>query len=85
MNILLLGDLSWVTSKFCDVFKKEKHTLILANSNSLLDLSNISQLRAIPSNMILGMNSLEELYMRDDLILRETNEDIKVRMLVFLN
>ncbi|WVZ06064.1 hypothetical protein V8G54_019410 [Vigna mungo] len=42
-----------------------------------LDLSNISQLRAIPSNMILGMNSLEEFYMRDNLILRETNEEIQ--------
>ncbi|KAL9315080.1 hypothetical protein ACSQ67_016081 [Phaseolus vulgaris] len=43
----------------------------------LLDLSNCSQLRVIPSNMILGMKSLEEFYMRGDLILRETNEEIK--------
>ena len=47
MNILLLGDLSWVTSKFCDVFKKEKHTLILANANSILDLSIIQGVKTL--------------------------------------
>ncbi|RDY12806.1 putative disease resistance protein, partial [Mucuna pruriens] len=43
----------------------------------LLDLSNCSKLRVIPSNIISRMNSLEELYMRDDLILWEAEEKIQ--------
>ncbi|CAJ1816601.1 unnamed protein product [Sphenostylis stenocarpa] len=42
----------------------------------LLDLSYCSKLRVIPSNIISRLSSLEEFYMRDDLILRETKEEI---------
>lgn len=41
MNILFVGDLSWITPKFCDVFKREKHKLVLAQSNSALNLAEI--------------------------------------------
>jgi len=47
MNILLIGDLSCVTTKFCDVFKKEKHHLILANPNSNLDLTDIQGVKIL--------------------------------------
>ncbi|XP_047177850.1 uncharacterized protein LOC124844879 isoform X2 [Vigna umbellata] len=43
----------------------------------LLDLSNCSKLSVIPSNVISRMNILEELYMRDTLILWEAKEMIQ--------
>ncbi|KAG4922369.1 hypothetical protein JHK86_051182 [Glycine max] len=43
----------------------------------LFDLSNCSNLRVIPSNIISRMNSLEEFYMRDSLILWEAEENIQ--------
>ncbi|KAG4922374.1 hypothetical protein JHK86_051187 [Glycine max] len=43
----------------------------------LVDLSNCSNLRVIPSNIISRMNSLEEFYMRDSLILWEAEENIQ--------
>lgn len=33
MNILFVGDLSWVTPQFAAIFEREKHKLILAGSN----------------------------------------------------
>nr|AEB06131.1 Rpp4 candidate R10 [Glycine max] len=43
----------------------------------LFDISNCSKLRVIPSNTISRMNSLEEFYMRDSLILWEAEENIQ--------
>ncbi|KAH1199671.1 putative disease resistance protein [Glycine max] len=43
----------------------------------LFDLSNCSKLRVIPSNIISKMNSLEEFYLRDSLILWEAEENIQ--------
>ncbi|KAG4937118.1 hypothetical protein JHK85_052037 [Glycine max] len=43
----------------------------------LFDISNCSKLRVIPSNIISRMNSLEEFYMRDSLILWEAEENIQ--------
>ncbi|KAG4923036.1 hypothetical protein JHK86_051849 [Glycine max] len=43
----------------------------------LFDISNCSKLRVIPSNTISRMNSLEEFYMRDSLILWEAEENIE--------
>ncbi|KAK7340193.1 hypothetical protein VNO77_20889 [Canavalia gladiata] len=43
----------------------------------LLDLSNCSKLRVIPPNIISRMSSLEEFYMRDDLILWEAEETVQ--------
>ncbi|KAG4922372.1 hypothetical protein JHK86_051185 [Glycine max] len=43
----------------------------------LFDISNCSKLRVIPSNTISRMNSLEEFYMRDSLILWKAEENIQ--------
>ncbi|KAL5166946.1 putative disease resistance protein [Glycine soja] len=43
----------------------------------LFDISNCSKLRVIPSNIISKMNSLEEFYLRDSLILWEAEENIQ--------
>ncbi|XP_028213984.1 uncharacterized protein LOC114396282 isoform X2 [Glycine soja] len=43
----------------------------------LFDLSNCSKLRVIPSKIISKMNSLEEFYLRDSLILWEAEENIQ--------
>ncbi|XP_068488939.1 uncharacterized protein [Phaseolus vulgaris] len=47
------------------------------NKLQLFDISNCSKLREIRSNILPRMNTLEELYIRDSLILWEAEENIK--------
>ncbi|XP_068488941.1 uncharacterized protein [Phaseolus vulgaris] len=77
-NLSIIGELKNLRILTLSGSKYESLPLEFGQLNKLqlLDISNCSKLREIRSNIIPRMNTLEELYIRDNLILWEAEENI---------